>query len=151
VLRRVEDGMNRRAQHLDELVFRAQAALNRKLRSHSNRLKSAEARLARQNPAVRLQTDRRRLELLHTRIERASQFALAQRQRRTEAAATRLGALSPLRVLDRGYALVYGPTGHLLLNAEDAANGQAITARLAKGSVQAQVLSVSVPETKIAG
>ena len=49
--------------------------------------------------------------------------------------------MSPLRVLERGYALVYGPDGHLLrspavLQAEDA-----ITARLAEGTLRARIVA----------
>ena len=143
VLRRVEDSLNRRAQRLDEFAFRAQATLSRRLRSATNRLKNVESRLSRQNPAVRLGTDRRRLESLQTRLERASAFILTARQRRSEAAKHRLEALSPLRVLDRGYALVYGPGGHLLRSSSASHPGDIITARLAEGSLQAEVRTSS--------
>ncbi len=141
VLRRVEDSLNRRAQRLDELAFRAQSTLSRRLRSGTNRLKNVESRLTRQNPAVRLGTDRRRLELLQSRLERASALLLTGRQRRSEAATHRLEALSPLRVLDRGYALVYDSSGHLLRSASSTQTGQILTARLAEGSLQAEVLA----------
>ena len=143
VLRRVQDGLDRRAQRLDELHFRAESALNSRLRSQFNRLKNAEARLGRVNPAVRLQADRRRLEGLQARLERAATLRLSKEHRRQDAAATRLHALSPLRVLDRGYALVYSTDGHLLRDAESAHPGQRLTARLAKGSLQAEVVASS--------
>ena len=143
VLRRIDDSLNRRAQRLDELAFRAQATLSRRLRSQTNRLKNAESRLTRQNPAVRLGDDRRRLESLQTRLERASNVVITARGRRTEAASHRLETLSPLRVLNRGYALVYGPGGHLLRSAASAHTGQVLTARLAEGSLQAEVLPPS--------
>ncbi len=139
VLRRVQDALDRRAQRVDELQFRAEAALNLRVRSGFNRLKNAETRLARCNPAVRLQADRRRLEGLLVRLERTGALRLSKEDRRLEAATTRLQALSPLRVLDRGYALVYGPDGHLLNDAAQAAPGQRITARLAKGFLDANV------------
>ena len=145
VLRRVEDSLNRRAQRLDELAFRAQGTLSRRLRSATNQLKNAESRLSRGNPAVRLGTDRRRLERLGSRLERASALVLSARQRRSEAATHRLEALSPLRVLDRGYALVYGPGGHLLRAAAAVQPGDRLTARLAEGRLQAEVLA-PIPE-----
>lgn len=143
VLRRVQDGLDRRTQRLDELQFRAEAAVNARFRSQFNRLKTVEARLNRHNPAVRLQTDRRRLEGLQTRIERASNLRLSKDQRRADAATARLETLSPLRVLDRGYALVYGPDGHLLREAALVQPGQGITARLAKGSLRADVTATN--------
>lgn len=141
VIRRVEGTLNRRAQRLDELSFRLQAALNQRLRSQVNRHKMAETRLARQSPSTRLQAVRRRLEQLHARLERLSTTRLAVGQRRTEAARARLEALSPLRVLERGYALVYGPDGHLLRGADQVHQDQEIRARLGSGTLRARVLA----------
>jgi exodeoxyribonuclease VII large subunit len=62
---------------------------------------------------------------------------------RLQHASARLQALSPLAVLSRGYALVYGPDGALLRSAADANPGDAIRARLASGSVDAQVLKTN--------
>lgn len=141
VLRRVEDALNRRAQRVDELQFRAEAALQARLRSGFNRHKTAETRLGRLNPAVRLESDRRRFEALQARLERLSTTRLHAGQRRLEAASARLQALSPLRVLNRGYALVYGADGHLLRNAAQASPGDQITARLGQGTLRSQVLA----------
>ena len=140
VLRRVEDALNRRAQRVDELHFHAQSALNRGMRLLVNRRNAAEGRLARHNPATRIPASRRRLELVQARLERAAALRSLIAERRIAAATTRLEALSPLRVLDRGYALVYGPGGHLLRDPGEAAPGDRIQARLARGTLAAQVL-----------
>jgi exodeoxyribonuclease VII large subunit len=50
-----------------------------------------------------------------------------------------LQALSPLAILDRGYALVFDASGKLLKDARDAEKGAEITARLARGELQAIV------------
>ena len=141
VLRRVQDGLNRRAQRADELGFRLAAARISRLRELHARLTQAVAHLARRNPQERLRTDGRRRELLQNRLVRAATLHLATLTRRRETAATRIGGLSPLRVLDRGYALVYGPDGHLLRSPTAVEEGQEITARLAGGSLRARVLA----------
>jgi exodeoxyribonuclease VII large subunit len=65
------------------------------------------------------------------------------------AATAQLQALSPLSVLARGYALVYGEDGELLRSAEKAHPGQTIRARLASGTLSAQVTSTeSVSDNK---
>ena len=48
-------------------------------------------------------------------------------------------ALSPLAILDRGYALVFDPSGALLKDAGAVKPGDEISARLAKGSLSATV------------
>ena len=50
-----------------------------------------------------------------------------------------LEALSPLAILDRGYALVFDSAGTLLKDAERVQAGDEISARLAKGSLVATV------------
>jgi len=50
-----------------------------------------------------------------------------------------LEALSPLAILDRGYALVFNSAGVLLKDANQVKIGDEISARLAKGSVDATV------------
>ena len=66
---------------------------------------------------------------------------IAARATRLDRSAARLDALSPLAVLNRGYALVYTADDRLLRNATEAHPGQTIRARLAHGSVTAEVKS----------
>lgn len=140
VLRRVEDGLNRRAQRLDELGFRSFNGLDRRLRLRLSRLQGADARLQRCHPGLQLQNSRQRMDGLRSRLELAMRLRLTATERRREAASTRLDALSPLRVLDRGYALVYGSDGHLLRSAGAVAAGEEISARLGEGVVRARVI-----------
>jgi exodeoxyribonuclease VII large subunit len=141
VLRRMRDGLGRRAQRVDELEFRVQAANDRLLRARAQRLERLDARLQRQDVAVRLAVDVRRMELLRGRLERAGIAVATTRREHVERVWARAEAMSPLRVLERGYALVYGPDGKLLRTSESAAQGDEITARLAEGSLRATVVS----------
>jgi exodeoxyribonuclease VII large subunit len=52
---------------------------------------------------------------------------------------TALSALSPLAILERGYALVFDASGDLLKDAAKVKAGDAISARLAKGTLSATV------------
>jgi exodeoxyribonuclease VII large subunit len=58
------------------------------------------------------------------------------------ALAGRLDALSPLRVLERGYAIAFGPDGRALRHAQQVRVGDAIRARLHEGELVARVESV---------
>jgi exodeoxyribonuclease VII large subunit len=53
--------------------------------------------------------------------------------------AGQLEALSPLAILDRGYALVFDSSGALLKDAAQVKTGDEISVRLAKGTVTATV------------
>ena len=55
----------------------------------------------------------------------------------------RLDALSPLRVLGRGYAIAFGPDGQALRRAEQVSGGDSIRVRLHEGTIEASVHSSS--------
>jgi len=139
-LRRLRDSLSRREQRLDELGFRAESAMARTLRGRRERLTRLSSRLQRQDVALRLAEDARRLERLRSRLESAGAAVATARVQRVERYASRLEALSPLRVLERGYALVYGPDGKLLRSANSVVAHDTVTARLAEGSFRARVL-----------
>jgi len=50
-----------------------------------------------------------------------------------------LSSLSPLAVLNRGYALVYDEAGALLKSAANVSEGQVLSTRLASGSLESRV------------
>jgi exodeoxyribonuclease VII large subunit len=142
---RLQALIGRRAQRLDELRHRIESAANRRLRSLSSQLAAFTARIERRNPAIRLALARRRLEAASQSLSRLALTRIAARATRLDRARARLDALSPLAVLNRGYALIYiengTAVGTLLRNATDAHPGQTIRARLATGSVTAEVKS----------
>jgi len=57
-------------------------------------------------------------------------------------AAASLDALSPLSVLQRGYAIAQKEDGSLLLDAKQVTIGDAVKVRLARGRISARVGSV---------
>ena len=139
VLRRLRDGLGRRAQRVDELEFRVQTSHERLMRVRTEKLARLEARLRRQDVALRLAESKRRLERARGRLERAGTAVTALRLERVERMWARAEAMSPLRVLERGYALVYGPEGRLLRSADGVDAGDEVVARLAEGSLRAVV------------
>ena len=139
VLQRVRDAFDRRAQRFDELDLRLGNAISRRLRvvdDHSLRLTT---RLLRRDPAVRLNDDARRLEILQARLDSSARRVVSIRAVEVDRAAAKIRALSPLSVLERGYALVYGPDGRLLRTSSQIQQDEEITARLHHGSVRAKV------------
>jgi exodeoxyribonuclease VII large subunit len=138
-LRRWVEGLAGREQLLDEFAWRAAAAVHRGLRVRRERVAALQVRMQRQAPATRLANDRRRADALQHRLASAWVLLANRRMQRTQTLASRVDALSPLRVLERGYALVYGPDGKLLRSSENVVPYDTITARLAHGLVRARV------------
>ncbi|RXH55579.1 exodeoxyribonuclease VII large subunit [Granulicella sibirica] len=142
VLNRLRDAVSRRDQRIDDLRFRLESASARRLRQQHQRLAALESRLHRQDIRLRLAEAQRRLAAANARLTRISTQLITTRQNRLTRAEARLQALSPLAVLNRGYALVYSPEGKLLRNAHDTETGQPIRARLATGSISATVTEI---------
>jgi exodeoxyribonuclease VII large subunit len=139
VLARLRDGVLRRDQRIDDLRFRLESAAQRRLRAPAARLAALSARLHRQDLRVRMARARQRLEAANASLQRASNTIIARRQTQLAHAEARLKTLSPLAVLDRGYALVYSAEGVLLRNANETRPGEQIRARLATGDLLATV------------
>jgi exodeoxyribonuclease VII large subunit len=140
VLRRVRDGLDRKAQRFDELDLRMNNAISLRLRVANDHSLRLETRLLRQDPAVRLRDNARRLESLHARLHGTAKTLVSSGRVEVDRAASKLDALSPVRVLERGYALVYGPDGRLLRASSEVQQDEQITARLHQGSLRAKVL-----------
>lgn len=98
----------------------------------------SESRILR-NPAAAVQDKRMELDLLHRKLTGLAQADLARRRQQFAALAASLDALSPLKVLGRGYSVAKDTTGQLLRSIEQTEVGQVITVTLGDGSLDCTV------------
>jgi exodeoxyribonuclease VII large subunit len=82
---------------------------------------------------------RKELDSKMTALAAVTRNVLLQHRVRTERLETALHSLSPLAILDRGYALVFDANGKLLKDPSSVNVGDDISARLAHGEIQASV------------
>jgi exodeoxyribonuclease VII large subunit len=149
VLTRLRDTVNRRDQHLDELRFHLDGSVRRHLRLAVQRFVPLFDRLNRQNMAIRIATTHRRLQSAAQRLHHIMVYIVNVRQSRLNRASARLESLSPFAVMSRGYALVYNSDGTLLRSAVDTAIGQTVRARLARGTLVAEVTQTTIEEVDV--
>ncbi len=149
VLTRLRDGVNRRDQRLDELRLRLDGAARRRLRVLSQRVAFVSELLHRQDIVVRIAMTHRRLQSVAQRLQGTTHQIIVGRRARLNHASARLGALSPLAVLSRGYALVYDADGTLLRSVADTVVGHTIRARLAHGTLEAEVTATQIEEIDV--
>ena len=136
---RIEDYLNRRQQRVDELCFRMEAAWRAVLQEKTQRLQLVASAILRNDAPQRIGLLNERLENLSARMTRA-QFLLNQSRRTTvDSLERQLSSLSPLAVLNRGYALVYDEAGTLLKRAAAVRTGQVLSTRLASGLIESRV------------
>src|SRR5207248_2930202 len=138
---RITDLLNRRQQRLDELTYKLAASQSRSIAQLRSRLSIAESRLRSHDLRRVLTSLRRERDAVSARLATAVRQHLAQRRARLDQAAARLVALSPLNILERGYALVFDAAGNVVKDASQLSVGDSIWARLARGTFQADVKS----------
>ncbi len=131
--------LGRGLQRLDELDYRMRERLRMVLEQHRRRLAEWETRLRRQDLRLRFSEGRKRLEQARQNLEWRTRARLSQARSRWESLTAELTHLSPLRVLERGYAVVQDEAGRILKNAADAPPGAPIQVRLARGRLGARV------------
>ena len=137
VFARMSDAIARRQQRADDLTYRLAAGYERSLRFARQRVDVASARLRHFDLRRVFSGLRREIDSRQQGLAAALRHFMGERRARLEQSATSLDQLSPLRVLERGYALVFDANGVLLKDPAQVSDGDAITARLARGILPA--------------
>jgi exodeoxyribonuclease VII large subunit len=140
---RLRESFGRRQQRVDELRFRMEAAWNAESRNASEQLQQLTARLLRQDATHRLQLLSERLSILDTRLIRAQQNQIRTSDAQLQSLSRHLAALSPLAVLNRGYALVFDEAGSLVKRASSLSPDQRLTTQFAIGTVESRVTKIT--------
>ena len=87
-----------------------------------------------------------RLDYTMKKLTAVSQRKLSLERERFLRLVTGLDAMSPLKVLSRGYAIVQQKDGSVLKNAASAVPGEYLDLRLERGSLECQVCAVREEE-----
>jgi exodeoxyribonuclease VII large subunit len=139
-------GAARLAPNLDEvrrlplqLAARARDAVEILISRAAAAFESERRALVAAGPATRLERAEERLALTADDLSRAVRGHLRDALEGVQQAGILLGALSPLAVLSRGYAMVEGSDGSLVRSWQQAPVGTVIRVRLVDGEIGAQV------------
>ncbi|MGK0673233.1 MAG: exodeoxyribonuclease VII large subunit [Halothiobacillaceae bacterium] len=162
LLRRMQDGLDRRAQQLDSasrhlfalhpslrlermgerlqhLTERLHYGGRRALLARQGTLTTLELRLMRQHPAQRLQRTEDRLEALRTAMLHRMTQTLSNHEARLCHLASHLHVLSPLATLNRGYAIIEDAEGKTVTHTAELAVGDFIGVRMQDGRLGCEI------------
>ncbi len=145
---RMTGHLQRLNQQLDEIAFRGESAMLDQLHERRRYSQELAAKVLRHDPRQELGRARERVTQVRVRLERSLERTLRKEEARLKAVDGRLRALSPLAVLDRGYALVQGPDGAVIRSAAQLAQGDRVTTRLGDGSFVSRVEETSAAARK---
>jgi exodeoxyribonuclease VII large subunit len=115
------------------------AALSHVVRLKQGRFSDTRVKLARIDLRSRVALLRRTLEQRSETMRVRMDWLLVAKRRRIEPVGLQLEERSPLRLLERGYSIVYDSTGKVLRSTDQVLVGDDIAVRLAKGELDATV------------
>ena len=140
---RINTLLHRLAQRLDDLSSRLETSISGQLRLHQRNVADLTAAVLRHDPRQRLSQARERLTIGRTRLVHWMERSLHEAAAHFTALDARLHSLSPLAVLDRGYALVLDAEGALVRSTTQVAPGDKLVTRLSDGAIISRVESAA--------
>ena len=129
-------------QNMDQAASAMASALSGRLRHARQRLNVVAQSPALVSPTGYLEQRGKELEHLKSRLIAVQTQQLQRRRQRFVASTAKLDALSPLKVLTRGYSIVNSDDGTILRSVRQTSPGKEIRVTLSDGSVSAVVSDV---------
>jgi exodeoxyribonuclease VII large subunit len=138
--------VRRLEQRLDDLAFRVENTINQQLRARQLRVAELSASVLRHDPRQQLSHARSHFDAYRSRLGRTLERTIEAARARLGALDAQLNSLSPLAVLDRGYALVLDAQGSLVRSTRQVAPGETVRTRLSDGTFTSRVESATNQE-----
>ena len=133
-------------QNLDALNGAMAVALSRQLKLAAQRLDALAASPALRGPTAYLERKEKDLRLLKNRMISAQERMISASNARFVSCVAKLDAMSPLKVLSRGYAMAQTGNGELLRSIHQVNPGDSILVNISDGTITASVLNTKETE-----
>ncbi len=127
-------------QALDDMHSAMAVAMQMKIDRAGERLQNLSNRPVLKSPLASFESRRRALELLENRLVSAQSGNVARSRQRFVAQVGKLDAMSPLKVLTRGYAMVAKEDGTIVRSVSDVKPREPIAVRVSDGTIVATVI-----------
>ena len=127
-------------QNLDSMQTAMGSALNRQLKAARQHLSVLAQSPALRSPTGYMEQKKKDLELLTNRMVSAQNHTITRSNARYIAAVSKLDAMSPLKVLTRGYSMAQTEQGEVLRSVSQVELGQRIQVSLSDGKLSATVM-----------
>lgn len=129
-------------QQLDSMQSTMAAALSRRVKLARVRLDAFAQSAVLTSPDSYIVQRRKNLEILINRLRASQEQTLASAHQRYIRQVAALDAMSPLKVLTRGYAVVQTADGGILKSVSQAAPGDSLSIRISDGIVHTEVKNI---------
>lgn len=126
-------------QTLDNMASAMATILNRQVSGAAQHLRALAASSALSTPTGYLQQRAQNVELLRNRLISAQVQGVERKQRRYVELTAKLDAMSPLKVLTRGYAMAQTDSGQVIRSVAQVSKGDKISVNVSDGIIDAVV------------
>ena len=127
-------------QNLDAMSSAMASALSRQLKAARQHLNVLSQTPALRSPTGYIEQREKSLELLKNRLIAAQNQSITRKNQRYIAAVSKLDAMSPLKVLTRGYSMAQTEAGEVLRSVRQVELGERISVLLSDGKLSATVM-----------
>ncbi|MGV6806330.1 MAG: exodeoxyribonuclease VII large subunit [bacterium] len=139
-LRHPRDRLSELAQRIDNLELRLRHSVSNRLANKRNTVDRLQFRLSAKRPDKVVQTYRDHHASLEERLNRSVKEKLQTARAQLGALSGLMDALSPLRTIERGYAIVTDSDQRIVRATSDVRRGDEVRAQLTDGSIRLEVL-----------
>lgn len=126
-------------QTLDSMASSMATILKRQVSGAAQHLRALAASPALRSPTGYLEQKAKNVQLLKNRLMAAQVQSVERKQRRYVELTAKLDAMSPLKVLTRGYAMAQTETGDVIRSIEQVSSGDRICVNVSDGTISAVV------------
>ena len=127
-------------QNLDAMSSAMASALSRQLKAARQHLNVLSQSPALRSPTGYIEQREKSLELLKNRLVAAQNQSITRKNQRYIAAVSKLDAMSPLKVLTRGYSMAQTEAGEVLRSVRQVELGERVSVLLSDGKLSATVM-----------
>jgi exodeoxyribonuclease VII large subunit len=139
---RLHRTLGRRMQRIDELEYALRDGVRVVLGLRERGLDAVAKRLVQRDVRLQFAAARRRLEFSSTALSQAIRMQLSRTRGKLAPLSAHLAQLSPLKILDRGYAIVERD-GKIVKTPADAPVGSEVRVRLSVGELGAKIMAAN--------
>ncbi len=135
--------LREKSQRLDIIDLRLHQKHKDLMLSKLNIVKDLDTRLNRRSPMTKLIMLQEKVKSLYKNLDRSIKEKLRTDQSILEKLGKNIQILSPLSILDRGYAIIVNNKGIALKSSKETTKGEKLNARLSKGTIDVEVKNVN--------
>jgi len=136
---RMMEFIRQNQQRIDDYAHRLEVAERQLLEQMRRRWETVSSAIRHYDLPMMLSGMGKELETRMTALVAVTRKVMLEHRVRLERLETALQSLSPLSILDRGYALIFDQRGNLLKDSNMVETGEEISARLAHGRLHARI------------